>query len=100
MGWPQEIEFRLDGGLMGRFTAGGEAGAYRPAPGTYEGAGSPGFEGDWEWEAYMQGAADDHLQVRTFITADPTSSEWHSPCTCGSWKIFSHNRRCGSGGRR
>lgn len=71
MGWPQEIEFRLDGELMGRFTAGGEAGPYRPAPGSYEGAGSPGFEGDWEWEAYMQGAADDHLEVRTFITGGP-----------------------------
>ena len=71
MGWPQEIEFRLDGGLMGRFTSGGEAGAYRPAPGSYEGAGTPGFEGDWEWEAYMQGAADDHLEIRTFITGGP-----------------------------
>jgi len=71
MGWPQEIEFRLDGELLDRFTAGGEALAYQPAPGSYEGAGSPGFEGDWEWEAYMQGAADDHLEVRTFITGGP-----------------------------
>jgi mono/diheme cytochrome c family protein len=71
MGWPQEIEFRLDGGLMGRFTSGGAAGPYRPAPGSYEGAGTPGFEGDWEWEAYMQGAADDHLQIRTFVSGGP-----------------------------
>ena len=71
MGWPQEIEFRLDGELLDRFTAGGEALAYRPAAASYEGAGSPGFEGDWEWEAYMQGAADDHLEVRTFITGGP-----------------------------
>ena len=71
MGWPQEIEFRLDGELLDRFTAGGGASAYLPAPGSYEGAGTPGFEGDWEWEAYMQGAADDHLEVRTFITGGP-----------------------------
>jgi hypothetical protein len=71
MGWPQEIDFRLDGELLDRFTAGGEALAYRPAAGSYEGAGSPGFEGDWEWEAYMQGSADDHLQIRTFITGGP-----------------------------
>ncbi len=71
MGWPQEIEFRVDGELMGRFTAGGEALEFRPAPASYEGAGQPGFEGDWEWEAYMQGAADDHLEVRTFITGGP-----------------------------
>ena len=71
MGWPQEIEFRLDGELMGRFTAGGGAKEYRPAPGSYEGAGTPGFEGDWEWEAYMQGQADDHLEVRAFVTGGP-----------------------------
>ncbi len=71
MGWPQEIEFRLDGELMGRFTAGGEASAYRPAAASYEGAGSPGFQGDWEWEEYMQGMADDHLEIRTFVTGGP-----------------------------
>ena len=71
MGWPQEIEFRLDGELLDRFTAGGEGLAYRPAPGSYEGAGTPGFEGDWEWEAYMQGIADDHLEIRTFVTGGP-----------------------------
>ena len=71
MGWPQEIEFRIDGELLGRFTAGGEALEYRPAAGSYEGAGAPGFEGDWEWEAYMQGAADDHLEVRAFIPGGP-----------------------------
>ena len=71
MGWPQEIEFRLDGELKGRFTAGGGALDYRPAAGSYEGAGSPGFQGDWEWEAYMIGAADDHLEVRTFVEGGP-----------------------------
>ncbi len=68
MGWPQEIEFRLDGELLDRFTAGGGALEYRPAAASYEGAGTPGFQGDWAWEEYMIGVADDHLQVRTFIT--------------------------------
>lgn len=71
MGWPQQIEFRLDGELLGRFTTGGDVWDYRPAGASYEGAGSPGFEGDWEWEAYMQGEADDHLEVRTFVTGGP-----------------------------
>ena len=71
MGWPQQIDFRLDGGLLGRLTAGGEALAYRPAPASYEGAGQPGFEGAREWEAYMQGEGDDHLQIRTFVTGGP-----------------------------
>lgn len=71
MGWPQEIEFRLDGALLGRFTAGGGALDYRPAAASYEGAGSPGFQGAWEWEEYMLGVADDHLEVRAFITGGP-----------------------------
>ena len=71
MGWPQEIEFRLDGGLLDRFTAGGGALEYRPAAASYEGAGTPGFQGDWEWEEYMIGVADDHLEVRTFVTGGP-----------------------------
>ena len=71
MGWPQQIDFRLDGELLGRLTSGGEALAYEPAASSYEGAGQPGFEGDREWEAYMQGEADDHLEVRTFITGGP-----------------------------
>ncbi len=71
MGWPQQIDFRLDGELLGRLTSGGEALQYRPAAGSYEGAGQPGFEGDWEWEAYMQGEADDNLEVRTFIEGGP-----------------------------
>ena len=71
MGWPQQIDFRLDGALLARLTSGGEALAHRPAPASYEGAGQPGFEGAREWEAYMQGAADDHLELRTVVTAGP-----------------------------
>ncbi len=71
MGWPQEIEFRLDGELLDRFTAGGGALEYRPAAASYEGAGNPGFQGDLEWEEYMLGVADDHLEVRTFVAGGP-----------------------------
>ena len=71
MGWPQQVDFRLDGVLLARLTSGGEALAHRPAPASYEGAGQPGFEGAREWEAYMQGAADDHLELRTLVTAGP-----------------------------
>jgi hypothetical protein len=71
MGWPQILDFRIDGKLVGRFTVGGEAAAYRPAASTYEGAGQPGFQGDWEWEAYMQSGATDHLVARTFVPGGP-----------------------------
>jgi hypothetical protein len=71
MGWPQLIDFRLDGRLLERFSVGGEMWAYRPAASTYEGAGQPGFQGDWEWEAYMQDGATEHLQVRAFIEGGP-----------------------------
>ena len=71
MGWPQQIDFRLDGALLARLTSGGEALAHRAAPASYEGAGQPGFEGARAWETYMQGAGDDHLELRTVVTAGP-----------------------------
>jgi mono/diheme cytochrome c family protein len=71
MGWPQLIDFRIDGKLVKRVSVGGEAAAYRPAASTYEGAGQPGFQGDWEWEAYMQGGATEPLEVRTFVPGGP-----------------------------
>jgi hypothetical protein len=71
MGWPQQLDFRIDGKLVKRLTAGGDAAQYRAAASTYEGAGNPGFQGDWEWEAYMQGGAIDHLEVRAFVPGGP-----------------------------
>src|SRR5579862_5765115 len=53
MGWPQQVDIRLDGKLLKRFTVGG-AGKGRPAATSYAGDGEPGFAGDPEWETYMQ----------------------------------------------
>ena len=45
MGWPQQLDVRLDGRLLKRFTVGGEAQG-RPAAASYAGDGEPGFAGD------------------------------------------------------
>ena len=66
MGWPQLIDVRIDGELVGRFTTGGEAPG-RPAPMSFTG---PGERGDPEWEVYMQ-SADDELAVRVPVQAGP-----------------------------
>ncbi len=70
MGWPQQLDVRLDGALVKRFTVGGE-GKGRPAAASYAGDGEPGFAGDPEWEKYMQGDADAGLEVRMPIKAGP-----------------------------
>jgi mono/diheme cytochrome c family protein len=70
MGWPQQLDLRLDGALVKRFTVGGEAKG-RPAAASYAGDGEPGFAGDPEWEKYMQEDADAGLEVRMHITAGP-----------------------------
>src|SRR3989440_4594614 len=53
MGWPQQLDVRLDGTLIRRFTVGGGAQG-RPAASSYAGDGEPGFAGDDSWEKYMQ----------------------------------------------
>ena len=63
MGWPQQLDVRLDGKLMKRFTVGGDAKG-RPAALSYAGDGEPGFAGDPEWEKYMQMTGDAGLEVR------------------------------------
>ena len=70
MGWPQQLDVRLDGALVKRFSVGGEAKG-RPAAASYAGDGEPGFAGDDEWEKYMQQGADAGLEVRMRITAGP-----------------------------
>ena len=70
MGWPQQLDVRLDGALVKRFTVGGAAKG-RPAGASYAGDGEPGFAGDPEWERYMQIEADAGLDVRLPITAGP-----------------------------
>jgi hypothetical protein len=70
MGWPQQLDVRMDGALVKRFTVGGQAKG-RPAGASYAGDGEPGFAGDPEWERYMQIEADAALDVRLPITAGP-----------------------------
>src|SRR5580704_13928262 len=68
MGWPQQLEIRLDGKLLKRFTVGG-AGKGRAAATSYAGDGEPGFAGDPEWETYMQLTGDAGLEVRVLVKA-------------------------------
>ena len=44
MGWPQQLDVRVDGRLLKRFTIGGNAPG-RPAAASYAGDGEPGFAG-------------------------------------------------------
>ena len=70
MGWPQQLDVRLDGKLLKRFTVGGGAQG-RPAAASYAGDGEPGFAGDPEWEEYMQTAGDAALEIRLLAGAGP-----------------------------
>ena len=70
MGWPQQLDVRVDGRLLKRFTVGGGA-TGRPAASSYAGDGEPGFAGDDSWEKYMQVGGDAGLEVRAPITAGP-----------------------------
>ena len=70
MGWPQQIDVRLDGKLLKRFSVGGKAQG-RAAAASYAGDGEPGFAGDDSWEKYMQVGGDAGLEIRAPITAGP-----------------------------
>jgi mono/diheme cytochrome c family protein len=70
MGWPQQLDVRLDHKLVKRFTVGGDAKG-RPAASSYAGDGEPGFAGDDSWEKYMQIGGDAGLEVRVPVTAGP-----------------------------
>src|SRR5437870_10565555 len=70
MGWPQQLDVRLDGKLLKRFTVGGGAHG-RPAASSYAGDGEPGFAGDDSWEKYMQIGGDAGLEVRVPVEAGP-----------------------------
>ena len=70
MGWPQQLDVRLDGALLKRFTVGGGAPG-RPAAASYAGSGEPGFAGDPDWEIYMQVGGDADLEVRLNVEAGP-----------------------------
>ncbi len=70
MGWPQQLDVRLDGKLLKRFTVGGTAPG-TPAAASYAGDGEPGFAGAPEWETYMQLTGDAGLEVRVPVSAGP-----------------------------
>ncbi len=70
MGWPQQLDVRLDGRLVKRFSVGGKAQG-RAAASSYAGDGEPNFAGDPEWEEYMQVGGDAHLQLRVPMKAGP-----------------------------
>ena len=70
MGWPQQLDVRLDGKLLKRFTVGGKAPG-TPAAASYAGDGEPGFAGAPEWETYMQLTGDAGLEVRVPVSAGP-----------------------------
>src|SRR5678815_1084741 len=70
MGWPQQLDIRLDGKLVKRFEVGGKA-VGRPAAASYAGDGEPYFAGDDSWEKYMQIQGDAGLAVTVPISAGP-----------------------------
>src|SRR5205814_6413683 len=70
MGWPQQLDVRLDGKLLKRFTVGGNAKG-RPAASSYAGDGEPNFAGAPEWETFMQLTGDAGLEVRVPVKAGP-----------------------------
>ncbi|MEE2790274.1 MAG: DUF1592 domain-containing protein [Acidobacteriota bacterium] len=72
MGWPQQLDVRLDGRLLKRFTVGGNAPG-RPAASSYAGDGEPGFAVDSDWETFMQLTGDAGLEVRVPVKAGPRS---------------------------
>ncbi len=67
MGWPQQLDIRVDGKLVKRFTVGGKAPG-RPSPASFAGAGNS--FGDPQWEKYMS-TADDPMEIRTEVKAGP-----------------------------
>ena len=68
MGWEQQLDVRLDGKLIKRFSVGGKAQG-RPAGASYAGDGEPGFAGAPEWEKYMQVGGDAGLEVSVQVPA-------------------------------
>ncbi len=70
IGWPQQLDVRLDEKLLKRFTVGGAAKG-RPAATSWAGSGEPGFAGDPEWEKYMQITGDAGLELRLPVDAGP-----------------------------
>lgn len=69
LGWAQQLDVRLDGRLLERFSVGGEAPG-TPTPLSFSGTGEPG---SIDWEQYMLYQATEGLQVRVPVQAGPHS---------------------------
>jgi mono/diheme cytochrome c family protein len=67
LGWEQELEIRLDGHLLQRFSIGGDAPG-TPAPLSFTGTGEPG---SIDWETYILTEEAAGLEVRVPVTAGP-----------------------------
>ena len=67
LGWEQELEIRLDGRLLQRFSIGGDAPG-TPAPLSFTGTGEPG---SIDWETYILTEEAAGLEVRVPVTAGP-----------------------------
>ena len=67
LGWEQELEIRLDGRLLQRFSIGGDAPG-TPAPLSFTGTGEPG---SIDWETYILTEEASGLEVRVPVTAGP-----------------------------
>ena len=67
LGWPQQLEIRLNGRLLERFTVGGEAPG-TPAPLSFSGTGEPGTI---DWEQYMLTEAGEGLEISLPVEAGP-----------------------------
>ena len=65
LGWAQQLEIRLDGQLLKRFSIGGNAPG-TPAPLSFSGTGEPGTT---DWELYMLQEAGRGLDVRVSVSA-------------------------------
>ncbi len=65
LGWPQQIDVRLDGERLKLFTVGGDAPG-KPVPNTY----AADIPADPQWEEYMH-SADQALDVRLPVKAGP-----------------------------
>lgn len=67
LGWAQQLEVRLDGRLLQRFTVGGEAPG-TPTPMSFSGTGEPG---SIDWEQYMLYEAVEGLELRVPVQSGP-----------------------------
>ena len=87
MGEPHQVDIRLDGALLKRFTVGGE-GKGMTTPENFAG----NTPGDPEWEHYMQNA-DRGLEIRVPVKAGPHTLASRLSDGCGSPKASCSRRR-------